>query len=142
MNKETQNYLEREKYRVENNVTGQYISLNFITNNKIVFSENKYENNMKMVEYIRNKLRPIRLCLYATKKYHILCDAMTWNVSMITDDLEYFEEETKDNWSGENGKLRNKNCWEVLKEIQSDMNYQSWSELFPNIMNENLKRCS
>lgn len=106
MNKETQKYLEREKYREENKITGQYINLNFITNNKIVFSENKAKNNMIMVEYIRNKLRPIGLCLYTTKKYHILCDAMTWNVSMITDDLEYFEKETKDNWSGEKGKLR------------------------------------
>ena len=74
-------------------------------------------------------MRPIGLCLYTTKKYHILCDAITWSINMITDNLEYFEEETKDNWSGEKGKFRNQDCWNILNEIQNDMRYQSWSRI-------------
>lgn len=132
MNKETKLFFERKKYREENNITGKYIYLYFITNNK------KDENIIKRIESIQSKIRPIGICLYNNKKYHTLCCAMTWSINMITDDLEYFEEETKDNWSGEKGKFRNENCWQVLQRIQSDMSFQSWFELCPSILNSDL----
>ena len=65
---------------------------------------------------------------------------MTWSLSMVTDDLEYFEETTKDNWSGEKGKLRNEDCWSVLAEIQGNMSFQSWCCLFPVIMNGDMNK--
>lgn len=117
-------YFDNLRYRFENNITGDYIKLNFITGNKI--------DNTKTLDY---KIRPIGLCLYTTKKYHVLCCAMTWSLSFVTTDLEYFEEETKDNWSGEKGKLRNQSCWNVLERIQEDVGYQSWTSLLPEIMN-------
>ena len=79
MNRETQLWLERKKYREYNNITGKYIRLNFITNNRInPITERKdddtYENLSKRIEFITNKIRPVGLCFYTTKKYHILCN--------------------------------------------------------------------
>ena len=57
---------------------------------------------------------------------------MTLSIHLITDDLEYFEEQTKDNWSGEKGKMRNVDCWSVLAEIQGCMSFQSSTSLALN----------
>ena len=81
MNRETQLWLERKKYREYNNITGKYIRLNFITNNRInPITERKdddtYENLSKRIEFITNKIRPVGLCFERIKKYHILCNDM------------------------------------------------------------------
>ena len=138
MKDETELMYEREKYRRENKITGDCIILKFITNNKT----EQQSNNEYRIDHVKNKLRPIGLCLYTNKKYHLLCCPMTWSLDFITDDLEYFEEETKDNWSGEKGKLKNKNCWYVLNKIQEDMSFQSWCEIFPEILNIDMNRKS
>lgn len=138
-NEETRLWLEQEKYRQDNNITGNCFTLKFITDNRInPITEMKDDNtDEKRIKFIKNKIRPIGLCLYTTKKYHMLCDAMTWSLQLVTDDLEYFEEETKDNWSGEKGKLRNEDCWSVLSEIQGSMSYQSWTSILQIINDSN-----
>lgn len=145
MDKKSILLLEMEKYRKENNITGNYIELKCITNNKTdIKTEKKYEktdeNILKNIEYIKDKLRPINICLYTKKKYHILCCPITWAITMITDDLIYFNEETYDNWLEEKGKLKNLDCWEVLNWIQGDISFQSWYELYPKIMNDILNK--
>lgn len=114
----------------DKNITGKYIRLNLLTNQK---------NNLDHEEhhkFLQNKLKPIGLCLYTNRKYHILRCVMTGYLELITDDLEYFDEETKDYF--DKGKCRNEDCWTVLSDIQSDIGYQSWSSMFPEIMNEKL----
>lgn len=59
----------------------------------------------KDTKSLKNKLKPIGICLYTNKKYHLLEDVMLWSIQLITDDIEYFDNENKDNWSDEKGKL-------------------------------------
>ncbi len=140
MDLQTKLYLEREKYRKDNHITGEYYEFNFINPIKEENKEENKEEKIRCHESLKNKLRPIGLTLYDNKikKYHILEDAMTWSIQMITDDLEKFEEDTKDNWSGEKGKLRNQNCWSVLQEIQYDTNFQNWCLIFPGILQNDI----
>lgn len=106
-------YYEYLQHKTKNGITGKCFNLNFISSTK----KNPIEN--------KNKIRPIGICLTTNKKYCLLQDAMSWNIHFITDDLEYFEEETKDNSSGEKGKFKNVDCWTVLEEIQNCMSFQS-----------------
>lgn len=62
-------------------------------------------------------LQPLGICVYTNHPYFMEQCAMTGSVNYIGDDLDSFNEEFKNHWSGEKGLSYHINCWKVLEEL-------------------------
>ena len=122
-------YQNEQKYRYENNITGSCYYLKFSSG---------INNDFKSI------IKPIGLYLTTKKKYYISACPMTWEISSVTDDEEYFDNlfdygKDKDGKVNFKGIIRDVDCWYVLSEIQRCFSYQSWCQLSDDLIN-NMKR--
>jgi hypothetical protein len=70
-------------------------------------------------------LQPLGICVYTNHPYFMEQCAMTGGVNYIGDDIDSFNDEFKNHWSGEKGLCYNISCWEVLQELRR--NREQWA---------------
>lgn len=102
-------WLSREKWRFWNKIRGKCYYLN-----------TRVDDTPQKIADRPGVLQPSGICLYTTKKYFILENPMGWDILYISDNVDKFNEISKDAWGGEKGCLRNLSCWDVLEEMQRE----------------------